>query len=74
MCPLIVRPVFMDVSYKPVDHTTRSEIPVGFNLSDVCRCTITGFRREVSESCTLLGYYAAREVVIFRKKLLLLAA
>jgi len=25
---------------------------------------ITGFRREVSESCALLGYYAAREVVI----------
>jgi len=41
--------------------TPHSLIPVGSNLSDVCRCVISDFRREVAESCTIHSYYAARE-------------
>ena len=64
----------MDVSYETVDHTTRSQIPVGSNLNGVGCCMISDFRREVAENCPILGYYAAREMVIFLKKLPLLAA
>ena len=72
--PRRVWSVFMGVSYEPGDHTTRSQTPVGSSLSDVCRCMISDFCRELAESCALQGYYAAREMGIFLKKLPLLAA
>ena len=38
----------------------RSEVCKSSQHNSSGKCVISGFRREVDESCALLGYYAAR--------------